>query len=64
VRGILSSLLYAAAHDGQAALLHKRYSPFFGVVSDLSSAGTPSGPAVDTAIVVSAVLLAAYSLAC
>lgn len=60
--GIVSSLLYAAARDGQAALLHTGYSPFSRVVSDLSSAGAASGPAVDTAVLVSAVLLAAFGL--
>ena len=60
--GVLSSLLYAVAHDVLAAVLYEGYSPFSQTVSELSSIGAPTRSAVTAVSLVSDLLLIAFGI--
>jgi Protein of unknown function (DUF998) len=60
--GILAALLYAAAHDALAAMLYQGYSPFSQTISELSSIGAPTRPAVTAVVLSYEALLIAFGI--
>jgi Protein of unknown function (DUF998) len=60
--GILAALLYAVAHDALAAMLYQGYSPFSQTISELSSIGAPTRPAVTAVVLVHEALLIAFGI--
>lgn len=60
--GILAALLYAVAHDVLAATLYKGYSPLSQTVSELSSIGAPTRPAVTAVVLIYGALLIAFGI--
>lgn len=60
--GIAAALLYTLAHDVLAALLYRGYSPFSQTVSELSSIGAPTRPAVTAVILSYEALLVAFGI--
>jgi Protein of unknown function (DUF998) len=60
--GILAALLYALAHDALAAMLYPGFSPFSQAVSELSSIGAPTRPAVTTVVLIHEALLIAFGI--
>jgi hypothetical protein len=60
--GILAALLYAVGHDLLAAALYRGYSPFSQTVSELSSIGAPTRPAVTAVVLVHEALLIAFGI--
>jgi Protein of unknown function (DUF998) len=60
--GILAALLYAVSHDALAALLYRDYSPFSQTISELSSIGAPTRPAVTAVVLIHEALLIAFGI--
>lgn len=60
--GIVTALLYVVAHDALAAMLYQGYSPFSQTVSELSSIGAPTRPAVTAVVLIHEALLIAFGI--
>lgn len=60
--GIAASLLYAVANDLLAAMLYQGYSPFSQTISELTSIGAPTRPALIPVLVIYMGLLMAFAI--
>ncbi|HEU4513764.1 MAG TPA: DUF998 domain-containing protein [Nocardioidaceae bacterium] len=60
--GVAAPLLYMVGHDLLAALLYEGYSPFSQAISELSSFGAPTRPAVLALLCVYSLLTLAFGI--
>lgn len=60
--GVAAPLLYMVGHDLLAALLYEGYSPFSQAISELSSYGAPTRPAVLALLCVYSLLTLAFGI--